>query len=139
MSEHRTFGNKIRFIPGCTRYVLADSGYDNNEFAIESNSTITITGKRFLCPQNSRGKRRKKSALKGKMNLKGSMQSECAEHKGMNISNASHRNESFAFALNLSNHLRMVQVYLRVEGAGVASWNRYNRTKCSRAYLHIKY
>lgn len=63
MSEHRTFGNKIRFIPGCTRYVLADSGYDNNEFAdrIELNDN-RLTGKRFLCPQNSRGKRRKKSA-----------------------------------------------------------------------------
>ncbi|MCY2974283.1 MAG: transposase [Planctomycetota bacterium] len=71
MSEHRSFGQKIRRIPQCTRYVLADAGYDNNEFAdqIELKGERK-TGKWFLCPQNSRGQKGKLVAPKGEFESK---------------------------------------------------------------------
>lgn len=56
MSEHRSFGPKIQHIPKSTRYVLADAGYDNNNFADQIERSKTLgTQRRFLCPQNNRG------------------------------------------------------------------------------------
>jgi hypothetical protein len=56
-SEHTTFGNKIPHLPKKTKYVTADSGYDNNEYGetIEWTLDGKRTGRRFLCPENPRG------------------------------------------------------------------------------------
>ena len=55
-SEHKSFGSKIQHLPNTTKFVLADAGYDNNRFGDEIEWTNgKRTGKRFLCPQNSRG------------------------------------------------------------------------------------
>jgi len=49
----RTFSQKINHLPRKTRYVLADAGYDSNEFgeSIEYDASDQRTGRRFLCPQ----------------------------------------------------------------------------------------
>jgi hypothetical protein len=56
VSEHTSFGPKIEHLPSCTRHVLADSGYDNDNFGerIEWTQDQGRTGRRFLCPRNLR-------------------------------------------------------------------------------------
>ena len=62
LSEHVSFGDKIEHLPGGTRHVLADSGYDNDSFGerIEWTQDQRRTGRRFLCPRNLRNVRRGK-------------------------------------------------------------------------------
>jgi len=57
VSEHASFADKIDRLPGSTRYVLADTGYDNLQFTarIEYDRQGRRTGRRFLCPANPRG------------------------------------------------------------------------------------
>jgi hypothetical protein len=54
--EHQSFGDKIEALPTQTRYVLADSGYDNHDFGerIEYDHEGKRTGRRFICPPNRR-------------------------------------------------------------------------------------
>lgn len=56
-SEHHTFGEKIDELPRATQYVLADAGYDNNEYgeAVEYHRDGTRSGRRFVCPLQWRG------------------------------------------------------------------------------------
>jgi hypothetical protein len=65
-SEHATFGEKIDHLHSQVLYVLADSGYDNNNYGerIEWDEEGQRTGKRFLCPENPRGT--KKRGKRGK-------------------------------------------------------------------------
>jgi hypothetical protein len=51
-SEHVSFGQKIDHLPKATRAILADSGYDNNDYGerIEYRPDGRRTGRRFLCP-----------------------------------------------------------------------------------------
>ena len=51
-SEHVSFGGKIDELPQQTRYVLADSGYDNNNYGqrVERDRQDHRTGRRFVCP-----------------------------------------------------------------------------------------
>jgi hypothetical protein len=61
--ELRTFLEKIPDLPGQTKNVLADSGYDSNDIgeAIEWTPQGKPTGRRFLCRQvNSRRKAKKR-------------------------------------------------------------------------------
>jgi hypothetical protein len=62
-SEHVTFEPKIDHLPKETDYVLADSGYDNNQFGerIEWDARGRRTGRRFLCPENPRARERRES------------------------------------------------------------------------------
>ena len=62
-SEQATFGPKIDHLPPETRHVLADAGYDNTSFGdrIEFDHEWRRTGRRFLCPQNPRNDKRKRS------------------------------------------------------------------------------
>jgi hypothetical protein len=55
-SESATFGCKIESLPEGTHHVLADSGYDVDEFQqrIEEDAQGKRTGRRFLCPENPR-------------------------------------------------------------------------------------
>lgn len=55
-SEHASFSEKTKQLPKRTKYVLADSGYDSNAHAdvIEWDANGRRTGRRFLCPENSR-------------------------------------------------------------------------------------
>lgn len=58
VSEHVSFGPKIEHLPACTQHVLADSGYDNNDYGerVECRPGGHRTARRFLCPprrQNS--------------------------------------------------------------------------------------
>lgn len=55
-SEHVSFAAKIAALPKQTRFVTADSGYDNNAYgeAIEWTAEGKQTGRRFLCPENRR-------------------------------------------------------------------------------------
>jgi hypothetical protein len=59
VSEHVSFGPKIAQLPKSTRHVLADSGYDNNDYgdAVERDDKGRLTGRRFLCAPNPRGGR----------------------------------------------------------------------------------
>ena len=52
VSEHVSFGAKIDDLPEQTRYVLADSGYDNNDYGqrVESDPPRRGVRRRFLCP-----------------------------------------------------------------------------------------
>jgi hypothetical protein len=61
ISEHATFGEKIDDLDSRVLYVLADSGYDNNEYGerIEWDEKGHRTGKHFLCPENPRGTKKK--------------------------------------------------------------------------------
>lgn len=56
VSEHTTFGEKISQLHENVEYVLADSGYDNNDFGerVEWSAKGKRTGMRFLCPENPR-------------------------------------------------------------------------------------
>ncbi len=58
-SEFKTFGPKIKQLPPATKNVLADSGYDKNEYGdrIELDSHGRATGRRFICPPNPRNAR----------------------------------------------------------------------------------
>jgi hypothetical protein len=62
VSEHTTFGEKINQLHEDVENVLADSGYDNNDFGerIEWNEKGQRTGKRFLCPENPRNTKKEK-------------------------------------------------------------------------------
>lgn len=55
-SEHATVGAKIDCLPGQTRFLLADSGYDSNAIGdrTECEDEGVPTGRRFLCPPNRR-------------------------------------------------------------------------------------
>jgi len=55
-SEHHTFLGKTKELPGETRYVLADTGYDSNAHgeAVEKRADGTRTGRRFVCPLQQR-------------------------------------------------------------------------------------
>ena len=59
LSEHVSFGPKIRQLPKSTRHVLADSGYDNNDYgdAVERDEHGHSTGRHFLCAPNPRSGR----------------------------------------------------------------------------------
>lgn len=56
VSEHVSFAAKIDHLPPQTKNVLADTGYDNNDFGerIEYDQKGRRTGRRFLCPPNRR-------------------------------------------------------------------------------------
>lgn len=54
VSEHRSFADKIPWLPNTTRAVLADRGYDNNRFA---ERVEQVRGRRFLCPPQPRAHR----------------------------------------------------------------------------------
>lgn len=62
LSERVSFGEKIDKLGSQVRYVLADSGYDNNQYGdrIEWDGEGRRTGKRFLCPEKPRGRTPKK-------------------------------------------------------------------------------
>ena len=59
VSEHVSFVAKIESLPASTKHVLADSGYDNNDYGqrIEPDSQGGRTGRRFICPANPRNTR----------------------------------------------------------------------------------
>jgi hypothetical protein len=59
VSEHASFGPKIARLPKVTRHVLADSGYDNNDYgdSVERDEKGRPTGRRFLCAPNPRSGR----------------------------------------------------------------------------------
>jgi hypothetical protein len=59
VSEHVSFGPKIAQLPKATRYVLADSGYDSNDYGdrVERDDRGRPTGRRFLCAPNPRNGR----------------------------------------------------------------------------------
>lgn len=59
--ETQTFDAKIDDLPESTQNVLADSGYDSNHLAerIEWTEEGKRTSRRFLCPENKRGSKRK--------------------------------------------------------------------------------
>jgi hypothetical protein len=65
-SEHATFGDKITYLHNSVVYVLADSGYDNNDYGerIEWDEDGKRTGKRFLCPENPRSTKKDKQQRK---------------------------------------------------------------------------
>src|SRR5262249_13065559 len=46
VSERASFGEKIAQLPSQTRHVLADSGYDSNDYG----ERVEDTGRRFVCP-----------------------------------------------------------------------------------------
>lgn len=56
IKEFASFDDKIDELPEDTQYVLADSGYDKNEFGdrIEYDERGRSTGRRFLCSPNRR-------------------------------------------------------------------------------------
>jgi hypothetical protein len=55
-SEYTTFPRKIPHLPDSTRFVLVDSGYDSNAIAdaVEWDAEAGRTGRRYLCPPNTR-------------------------------------------------------------------------------------
>jgi hypothetical protein len=57
VSEHRSFGPKIKRLPKSTRYVLGDGGYDDNRYcdAIEYDRRGRRTHRRLLAPLLARG------------------------------------------------------------------------------------
>jgi len=59
VSEHRSFGPKVAYLPSETRYVLADAGYDSNAHAdaVEYDSDGRATDRHFVCPLQARGGR----------------------------------------------------------------------------------
>jgi hypothetical protein len=62
-AEVRTFAEKIDDLPPKVKRVSADKGYDANELGerIEFDSRGRRTGRRFLCPENPRNNKRKKT------------------------------------------------------------------------------
>jgi hypothetical protein len=59
--ETRTFREKVADLPESTKNVSADSGYDSNALGeqIEWTAEGRRTGRRFVCPENERGNKRK--------------------------------------------------------------------------------
>ena len=59
--ETQSCAEKIDALPTLTEYVLVDSGYDSNELAesVEHDPEGRRTGRRYLCPENRRGSKRK--------------------------------------------------------------------------------
>lgn len=59
--ETQSCADKIDALPALTEYVLVDSGYDSNELAegVEYDPEGRRTGRRYLCPENRRGSKRK--------------------------------------------------------------------------------
>jgi hypothetical protein len=57
-SEYTSFPAKLQHLPASTRFVLADSGYDSNAIAdsVEWDERGRRTGRRYLCPPNSRNR-----------------------------------------------------------------------------------
>jgi hypothetical protein len=57
VSEHKSFGPKIRHLPRSTHHLLADSGYDDNRLGeqIEYTSAGRHRRRHFICPPQSRG------------------------------------------------------------------------------------
>jgi hypothetical protein len=51
-SEHASFADKISRLPPSTQHVLADSGYDSNDFGqrVELDQQSRPTGRHFICP-----------------------------------------------------------------------------------------
>jgi len=68
-SECTSFASKIDPLPEATENVLADSGYDKNEFGerIEYDSQERRTGRRFLCPPNPRKTRPRGRSFRRKL------------------------------------------------------------------------
>jgi hypothetical protein len=64
VKEFQTFDEKIDDLPEETDAVLADSGYDSNELGerIEYDAKDRRNGRRFLCPENRRGSKRRAKA-----------------------------------------------------------------------------
>lgn len=62
-SETRTGPEKIKDLPPSLRTVSADSGYDTNDMGeqIEYDERGRRTGRRFLCPENPRNNKRRKT------------------------------------------------------------------------------
>jgi len=62
-SETKTFADKIDDLPGQTRTICVDSGYDSNALAerVEYDEDGRRTGRRYLCRENPRNNRRKKT------------------------------------------------------------------------------
>jgi|SRR5262245_2384327 len=62
-AEVRTFAEKIEHLPEGTQTVSADSGYDANVLGerIEFDEQGRRTGRRFLCPENPRHNKRRKT------------------------------------------------------------------------------
>jgi len=67
VSEHVSFGPKIAPLPAATRHVLADSGYDNNDYgdAVERGPKGRPTRRHFLCAPNPRSGRLAPPASRG--------------------------------------------------------------------------
>ena len=63
VSEHVSFADKIESLPEATENVLADSGYDNNDYGerIEFNKQGRRTGRRFVCPANPRNSKKREN------------------------------------------------------------------------------
>ncbi len=59
--ETRTFDAKIDDLPAATRHVTADTGYDSNQVGehVEWTPEGRRTGRRFVCPENRRGSKKK--------------------------------------------------------------------------------
>lgn len=62
--ETKTCREKLVALPENTHYVLVDSGYDSNELAeqVEYDAEDRRIGRRFLCPENRRGSKRRRGA-----------------------------------------------------------------------------
>jgi hypothetical protein len=62
--ETQTSRDKLVALPENVHYVLADSGYDSNQLAeqVEYDEEDRRTGRRFLCPENRRGRKRGRGA-----------------------------------------------------------------------------
>jgi Transposase DDE domain len=62
-SETKTFADKIDDLPPQTKTICADSGYDSNALAerVEFDEQGRRTGRRYLCRENPRNNRRKKT------------------------------------------------------------------------------
>jgi Transposase DDE domain len=61
--ETTTFEPKINDLPAETKNVACDSGYDSNQVAerVEYTEDGKRSGRRFLCPENQRGSKKKSS------------------------------------------------------------------------------
>lgn len=72
--EFRSFDAKIDQLPEDTDNVLADTGYDKNEFAdrIEYHDGKRRTGRRFICPPNPRNRKEGRASSCRRMSAVGS-------------------------------------------------------------------
>ena len=63
-SEHLSFGPQIDHLPEPTKNVLADGGYDNNDYGqrVEYDQTDRRTGRRFVCAPNRRNDARRRKS-----------------------------------------------------------------------------